>query len=122
MKVERPCVFCGGSDVTVEEDEGHRFRARCSNCEATGPLGRSSEEALERWNAQLWKEWHLEDVETGETVTLEEVREWVSTHYRDIDLDEDRRAIYMLDPDAFVAYYVNGGESLNPKWRVVLDE
>lgn len=38
----RPCPFCGGSNIIVENTHTPCYEAECEECGATGPRGRSS--------------------------------------------------------------------------------
>lgn len=50
MQDLKPCPFCGGADLELEEiDEGY-YVVACETCDAFGPMGEGEQGAMENWN------------------------------------------------------------------------
>jgi hypothetical protein len=45
-----PCRFCGSPECRADAPGISLWRVACDNCGAHGPLARSEEEAVARWN------------------------------------------------------------------------
>lgn len=46
-----PCPFCGGSDLTFDENAAVIL---CNRCGAEGPVGESDEHAESLWNQRVF--------------------------------------------------------------------
>jgi len=53
----KPCPFCGKADLLYVDELGNEarpfFAVACGNCEAEGPVARTSGRASDLWNTRL---------------------------------------------------------------------
>ena len=47
-----PCPFCAGARVEVVEVDAGAWMVECMECHATGPVGKSTAAAEDRWNSR----------------------------------------------------------------------
>ena len=46
----KPCPFCGESEFLKPVDYNGRYSVECEHCSAGGPMERTEEEAVAKWN------------------------------------------------------------------------
>ena len=51
----KPCPFCGGTDLCVDQFGLEKFGVSCesADCGAIGPERKTKDDAIEAWNAEL---------------------------------------------------------------------